>query len=201
MVKKALWAGAVIFLLAVFASAQDTLHFDASLSWGGAFNKTSATLAPTNSGVVLGTFRYRFNKTHGIELNVGHTNDSQVYLVPQNNRYRVQGTVTEYSSAYVFSPFQTAKLEPFLLAGAGALRFNPGTTYINGFQSAFGARLQTSLAFLYGGGVNYRFWRFAALRLQYRGLIYKEPNFHLQQFFSGSKGHMAEPSIGIVVEF
>lgn len=200
MLKSALWAGAFIFLSASFAPARDTGHFDASVGWGGVFNKTSTTLAPTNSGMVLGTFRCRFNRMHGIELNVGRNDNTQVYLFPPNN-YRVQTTVTEYSGAYVLSPFQTTRLEPFLLGGAGALRFYPGNTDINGFQSAFGARQQTSLAFLYGGGVDYRLWRFAALRLQYRGLIFKEPNFHLQQFFTSNKGHMAEPSIGFVIKF
>jgi hypothetical protein len=40
-----------------------------------------------------------------------------------------------------------------------------------------------------------------ALRLQYRGLIYKAPDFNVQNLFTGAKGHMAEPSVGIVVKF
>jgi hypothetical protein len=41
-----------------------------------------------------------------------------------------------------------------------------------------------------------------ALRLQYRGLLYKVPDFHVPSlFFTGAKGHMAEPSVGIVVKF
>jgi opacity protein-like surface antigen len=206
MLKKALSAGAVIFFYVSFSAAQDIGHFDASVAYGAAFSKTSSnvlggvTISPTNAGMILGTFRFRFNRTHGIEANVGRISNSQVYIL-ENNDYRVQGTVTEYTGAYVFSPFHFQKLEPSLLAGGGALRFNPGNQFINGNASPFGAAQQTSMAFLYGGGVEYRVWKRISLRLQYRGLIYKEPTFHLTQFFTGGRGHMAEPSIGIVFNF
>ena len=72
----------------------------------------------------------------------------------------------------------------------------------------FSGRKQTELAYLYGAGVDYRLpWRFA-LRLQYRGLLYKAPDFKVNpitgsavNFSTGSKGHMAEPSIGLVFRF
>ena len=137
------------------AAAQDVAHFDASVAWAAAFSKTSTSysggvvLKPTTSGAVLGTFRYHFNRMHGLEVNIARTANSQKYFIGPDN-FRVNSDVAEYSGAYVFSPFRTAKLEPFLLGGAGALRFNPGNTYIDGFQAAFGAAKQTSLAFLYG---------------------------------------------------
>ena len=206
MLKKALSVGAVIFLYVSFSAAQDIGHFDASVAWGAAFSKTSSnafngvTISPTNAGMIFGTFRFRFNRTHGIELNIGRTNNSQVYILGSND-YRVQTAITEYSGAYVFSPFRFQKVEPFALAGGGALRFDPGNQFINGNASPFGATLQTSMAFLYGGGVDYRVWKRIGLRLQYRGLIYREPTFHLTQFFTGARGHMAEPSVGIVFNF
>jgi len=206
MLKKARWTVATIFALVSFAPAQDVGRFDLSVGVAGGFSKSSTsrdggvTLKPTNSYEILGTFRFRFNRMHALEANFGHSMNSQVFVLPPNN-FRVQATVTEYSGAYVFSPFQAGRTEPFLFGGAGALRFNPGTTYIDGFQAAFGAAQQTSLAFLYGGGADYRFWRVFALRLQYRGLIYKAPDFGVQSLFTGAKGHMAEPSIGLVMKF
>ena len=206
MLKKALSAGALIILFVSFSAAQEVGHFDASVAYGAAFSKTSSngfngvTVSPTNAGMILGTFRFRFNRMHGIELNIGRTNNSQVYILGPND-YRVQTTITEYSGAYVFSPFHFQKLEPFLLAGGGALRFDPGNQLINGNASPFGAARQTSMAFLYGGGVDYRVWWRIGLRLQYRGLIYKEPTFHVTQFFTGVRGHIAEPSLGIVFNF
>jgi opacity protein-like surface antigen len=206
MLKKALWAGAVAFLCVSFAAAQDVGHFDVSFAWGAAFSKTSSnvfqgvTISPTNSGMFLGTFRFRFNRMNGIEVNGAHTDNSQIFILGPND-YRVQASITEFSGAYVLSPFHFQKIEPFLLAGGGALRFYPGNQFINGNASPFGAAQQTSIAFLYGGGVDYRLWRRIGLRLQYRGLIYKEPTFHVTQFFTGAKGQMAEPSIGIVINF
>lgn len=207
MQKKVLSAGAALFFFFVVScAAQDFERFDISLAGGGVFSSTGSSkfstvsLAPTNSGLVLGTFRFRFNRMHAIEMNIAHTNNSQIFLIPPDN-YRLKTSITEYSGAYVFSPFQFNKLEPFLFAGGGALRFYPGTTYIDNFQSTFYAYTQTSLAFLYGGGADYRLWRFLSLRVQYRGLLYKEPTFRVQQFVTGVKGQIAEPTAGIVLRF
>jgi opacity protein-like surface antigen len=207
MLKKALSAVALFFLCTCFAAGQEDVgHFDVSLGWGAVFNKTSSSatngvsVAPTNSGLILGTFRVRFNRMSGIEVNGARTDNSQIFILG-TNAYRAQTSLTEFSGAYVLSPFHFEKVEPFLLAGGGALRFYPSNQYINGNASPFGAAQQTSMAFLYGGGIDYRVWKRIGLRLQYRGLIYKEPNFHVTQFFTGSKGHMAQPSIGIVFNF
>lgn len=207
MLKKALWAVALFFLSVSCAAAQEDVgHFDVSFSWGAVFNKTASSassgveVSPTNSGLLLGTFRFRFNRMSGIEVNGARTDDSQIFILGPD-AYRAQSSVTEYSGAYVLSPFHFEKIEPFLLAGGGALRFNPGNQYIDGNLSPFGAAQQTSMAFLYGGGLDYRLWKRLGLRLQYRGLIYKEPTLHLTQFFTGAKGHMAEPSIGMVFNF
>src|SRR6266581_1014460 len=176
MLRKSVGAAALVVALASLAAARDVNRFDFSVGAAGVFSKTatngSITLKPTNSYEVLGTVRFRF-----------------------------QTGITELTGAYVFSPFQTARLEPFLFGGGGALRFNPGTTYVDGFQSSFGAAQQTSLAVLYGAGVDYHLWRRLALRLQYRGLFYKNPDFKVQNLFTGTRGHMAEPSAGIVVKF
>jgi outer membrane immunogenic protein len=199
-------AVATVLLLASFTLAQDDGHFDVSLGYIGVFSKTSAasqssvTLKPTTSGGILATFRYRFNHTHGIEVNLGHTNNSQVYTIPPDT-FRVTTGITEYSGAYVLSPFHANRIDPFVFGGGGALRFNPGNQYIDGFLSPFGARTQKGLAVLYGGGADYRLWKALAVRVQYRGLVYKAPDFRLTRLFTGVMGHMAEPSAGIVIKF
>ena|SRR5947209_3670093 len=207
MLKQVLSAMALTFLCVTFTVAQEDVgHFDISLGWGAVFNKASSstssgvTVAPTNSGLILGTFRFRFNRMNGIEINGARNDDSQIFVLGSTD-YRAQTSVTEFTGAYVLSPFHFEKIEPFLLAGGGALRFYPSNQYINGNASPFGAARQTSMLFLYGAGLDYRVWKRIGLRLQYRGLIYKEPNFHVTQFFTGVKGHMAEPSIGIVFNF
>ena len=206
MLKNALMAGALIVFSVAACAAQDVGHFDASIGWGGAVGKSvsnafsNISVNPTNSGMILGTFRFRFNRKNGIALNIAHTTNSQIYILAPDN-YRVQSHITEYSADYVFSPFSFEKLEPFVFAGGGALRFYPGNTYIDGFQNTIGATQQTSLAFLYGGGADYTFWRALAARVQYRGLIYRQPNFHLQQFVTDSHGQMYQLTVGIVFKF
>ncbi|HEX8812445.1 MAG TPA: hypothetical protein VF742_10675, partial [Terracidiphilus sp.] len=108
---------------------------------------------------------------------------------------------------------------PFFLVGAGALGFNPRSTWVffpnlqpnnvpNHQQINVNAQSQYEAALLYGGGVDYKLpWKFA-LRLQYRGLYYDNPNFKVNtlnggaiSFVAGNRGHMAEPSVGLVFRF
>ena len=74
------------------------------------------------------------------------------------------------------------------------------------------ASRQTKPAFLYGGesigesspacpSFADHVSSHLALRLQYRGLLYKAPDFKVQNLFTGDRGHMAEPTIGVVVRF
>ena len=192
--------------LAPAAGAQDFERIELSLNAAGVFPKTTKSNngvvinTPTNSLAVLGSVRYHFTRMHSVELSFSHTNNSQVFVVPPNS-YRIATAITEYSGAYVFTPFETKKWQPFLLGGIGGLRFSPGNTFIDGFQAALGAVQQTSLAFVYGGGADYHLWRSLNLRLQYRGFLYKAPEFNVQPLFTGARGHLAEPSIGIAVKF
>jgi opacity protein-like surface antigen len=197
---------ATILAFASFAAAQDVERFNFSLGGAGVFSKSSTSpdgslvLKPTNSAAEIGSFRWRLNHLHGLEVNIGHTRDSQVYILSPNS-FRVTTGITEFSGDYVLSPMKTGRWEPFLFGGAGALRFNPGTTYINGLLASFPVSQRYALAFLYGGGTDYRLWKFLSLRLQYRGLIYRSPNFGQPNLASHAKGHLAEPAIGIVVKF
>jgi opacity protein-like surface antigen len=197
---------ATILALASFAAAQDVERFNFSLSGAGVFSKSSTspdgslTLKPTNSAAEIGSFRWRLNHLHGLEINIGHTHNSQVYVLSPNN-FRVATGITEFSGDYVLSPMRTARWEPFLFGGAGALRFNPGSTYINGLLASFPVTQRYSLAFLYGGGTDYHLWKFVSLRLQYRGLIYRNPNFGQPNLATHAKGHLAEPAFGIVIKF
>ena len=198
-------AAAILVIAAAAAHAQ--IGLDVAVSGAGVFSRTAIstngtiTDSPTKSVAVFGTVRYHVRKLHAFELNTGHTQNSQMFTVPPDI-YRVKTGITELTGAYVFTPFQHAKWQPFLMVGAGALRFSPGTTYIDQVQNSFGTSTTTSLAFLYGGGTDYMIWKRLAVRLQYRGLIYKNPDFGVpSRFYTGAKGHMAEPSVGLLLKF
>jgi hypothetical protein len=194
-----------VILIATAAHAQ--VGLDVSVSGAAVFSRTtnaassSISDTPTKSGDVFGTVRYHFKPHQAAEINLGHTSNSQIFTVPPDT-YRVTTGIFEYTAAYVFTPFNGKKWEPFLMAGGGGLKFGAGNTYIDTNPVALGARSSNSLAFLYGAGTDYRVFTHLALRLQYRGLIFKNPDFGLpSRFYTGAKGHMAEPAIGIVLKF
>jgi opacity protein-like surface antigen len=198
---------AVVAMLIITTAASAQKGIDFALSGAGVFSKTTTsasggvTDAPTKAVDVLGSVRYHIAKHHAFELNLGHLRNSQIFSVPPDT-YRVTTSISEFSAAYVFTPLQGARFQPFLLAGGGALKFNVGNTYIDGIQQNLGANSRTTLALLYGIGTDYHLWKAIGLRLQYRGLVYRNPDYGVpSRFFTGTRGHMAEPAAGIVVKF
>lgn len=197
---------AVILSFASLAFAQDEARYDVSISAGAAFSRTvnstngTVTLEPTTALNIAGSARYHFNRFTALEFNIGRTSNSQVFLVPPDS-YRVKTGITEYNAAFVLTPATWGKFQPFLLGGAGGLHFSAGTQYIDTVESPFGATAQTALAFVYGGGTDYVIWRGLGIRLQYRGLLFKAPDFGRTILFPGARGHMAEPMVGIVAKF
>jgi hypothetical protein len=204
-----------IFFFTCFVLAEQN-RFDVSLGATAVFSKKSAgngtTDVPTNSGGFLATVRYRFTAKSAVELNYGTAHNSQIYSSAPNT-FRIENKATEFTGAYVFTPFETVKAEPFFFGGVGLLSFNPDTTFVDGVQTSIPAARRTQIAFLYGGGLDYRVFssvplirrspasEHLALRLQYRGLVYKVPDFNISGLFTGAHGHMAEPSAGIVIKF
>jgi opacity protein-like surface antigen len=207
-------------MLTSLGVSQDDGHFDASFNGGAVFTKESdgngIRQSATNGSNYFGTFRAKFNAKHSLVFNYGRAKDSQVYQTAFD--FHVLTTISEYSGAYVFSPFQRVRFEPFVLMGESALRFSPNSTWVilpnftgnipNRVSIDLGAAKQTEPALLYGAGVDYRLHGRIALRLQYRGFFYQAPDFRVNtasggavSFATGSRGHMAEPSIGLVIRF
>jgi opacity protein-like surface antigen len=90
------------------------------------------------------------------------------------------------------------RIQPFALAGGGALVFDPagnsGGTFVGATSEARGA-------FLYGGGADYVFTRHFSFRAEYRGLVYKAPSFNVAGLNADSWTNAAQPSAGIVFRF
>lgn len=201
------WIFGILLLTTSFAFAQET-RLDVMLGATESFPKqvtgTGVTLTSTDNLGFLGSIRWYATPRFGIELNYGRTLNAQTYNAPPF-LFRVQNTTSEYSGAAVITPFETSRYHFFVLGGLGAVRFYPKTVYINGFSTGysggFGDTAQSRLAFLYGLGVDYKFFPHLALRLQYRGLLYKAQDYNSKLVFTGSTAHIAEPSAGIVFRF
>jgi opacity protein-like surface antigen len=203
MAKQAGIVTIALLLLTSIGLAQDN-HYDVGVNFGGVFSKHSSgngtVLTPTNSGVFLATGRVRLSERFSIAANFARTKNSQNYFVSPS-AYRIQGPVTEFGGAVLFSFLQTKKLECFVFGGMSALVFTPKTTVIDGVAASLPVHRQTKPAPVYGFGADYRVYGKFAVRLQYRGLFYKAPDFNLSNFFTGAYGHMAEPTVGLVYKF
>jgi outer membrane immunogenic protein len=221
MLRSAWMAAAAVFFVTSLGLSQDQGHFDASINGAGVFTKQSngnnIQQSATDGSNYFGTFRFRFNPKHSLVFNYGRGKNSQIYQTGGFD-FHVMTTISEYTGAYVYTPLKKGKFEPFVLVGGGLLSFSPKSTWLilpdffvdvpNNVQVPLNTTKQRELGFLYGGGVDYRLpWKLA-LRLQYRGFLYNAPDFKVNgtsgstvTFFTGSKGHMAEPSIGLVFRF
>ena len=112
---------------------------------------------------------------------------------------RVQANVHAVTGDVVMKlPLRLRGIHTYALAGGGGLIFDP-TGNFGG--SVPGASTQGRGAFLYGAGVDYAFTRHLSLRAEYRGFVYKNPDFGLGALNTDSWTHTAQPSAGFVYHF
>lgn len=87
-------------------------------------------------------------------------------------------------------------MSPYVLAEGGALVFNPTrNTLVAGVDS------QARGAFIYGAGGDFLLSKHFSLRAEYRGFVYKAPDFGLAALNTDAVTHTAQPSAGIVFRF
>jgi hypothetical protein len=124
-------AMAALFLFTSVVLAQN--RSDLSINAFGSFVTQSSgqqvTLAPTTSTGFLATYRHALKQRHAVELNYAFTRNSQNYTVTDLSGNQtlnsIRSNVHEATADYVFTPRKSARLNPFLFAGGGALIFSP----------------------------------------------------------------------------
>ena len=181
------------------AVAQTLKNLDGSVNIFGQFSGTSNGNGiqdkPTDSLGVLATVRQSFHPWLGYEVNYGYTRFSERYsTVP----FGVQNNLHEVSGAYLLQaptlPF--LGLQPFGAVGAGALVFLPTTVGGQKYSQQYRVPL------LYEVGVNYPILTsHLGLRFQYRGLLYKTPDFKSALITTNARRQTAEPSVGAYLRF
>jgi opacity protein-like surface antigen len=175
---------------------------EVSLQGTGFFTKDShgrgISQHSTDTGGFLLGYRYDFNDWLAAEANYGYARSTQ-FNVTGSGAFNVQNNVHEATASVVVTPpVRVARLRPNVLAGSGALVFDPTG---NAGGTVAGARRQAKAGFVYGGGADYDVTRHIALRVEYRGLVYKRPDFELSSLNSDAVAHTAQPSAGIVIRF
>jgi outer membrane immunogenic protein len=191
-----LTAGFASIALPAFSQSEYPQKNEVSVQAFGSFVKSTTDNgirnSATNSGGVLGSYRYFFDAHNGVELDYGYALNTQNFL-SQGGALGVKNYSHEASAAYVFR-LPLKRFTPFVTAGSGALIFDP-----KDFQ---GAGTQARAAFVYGGGADFNLSSRMFVRAEYRGFVYNSPTFNLTGLDGTDRfTHRAEPSIGFGYRF
>jgi outer membrane immunogenic protein len=202
MQRKAIVLLGVLLLFALGAFAQEQ-RSEFSLQGTGFFTKDSSgqgiSQRTTEAGGFLTGYRFQLNRWLAAETNYGFSRDSQLYSLTSGNS-RVQSDVHQAIGGFVFALPHPVRLKfsPYLLAQGGALIFNPTG---NKGGAVPGADTQAKGAFVYGGGAEFPFLKHVSLRTEYRGFVYKAPDFGLKGLNTDATTHTAQPSFGLAFHF
>jgi outer membrane immunogenic protein len=186
-------------LLSVTAVAQED-RSEVSVQGTGFFTTDTAGNGVrdhvTNTGGFLIGYRYSINRWLAAEADYGYDRNTQIYF--GNGSGRVQSNVHQATGVGVVKLPGFARLQPYALAGGGALVFDPTG---NAGGSFAGATWDAKGAFVYGVGADYAFTRHISFRAEYRGYVYKAPDFSLTGLNTNAWAHTAQPSAGIAFRF
>ena len=154
----------------------------------------------TRSGGFLIDYRMHVNSWEAFEVQYGYTRNGQSYFTPATaagapaaNYYIAANMHQLFVNEVVTTP-KFAGFQPFVLGGGGALFFRPRGA------SAIAASNQTRGAFDYGVGLDFTVDHIGA-RIEYRGLIFKVPDFGNPLLTTDRWTHVAQPSVGLVFTF
>jgi opacity protein-like surface antigen len=181
------------------AEAQIAKNLEAGINVFGQFTGDSSgngvTDSPTSSMGALINVRQSFHWWLGYEVNYSYTRFSERF---NTTPYPIQQNMHEVSAAYLVQgprlPF--LNLQPFGAAGVGGVIFLPTTVGGQRYDQ------QWRTPFLYEVGVNYPlFTSHLGLRFQYRGLIYKTPDYGSSLVKTDAMRQTSEPSVGAYLRF
>ena len=200
--KRSLFVTIASFLLFTMAGFTQEVRNEVSVQGTGFFTKDSSgngiSRNTTNTGGLQVGYRYNINRWLSAEANYGFDRNTQRYFSGLGETRMRSGVHGVTADAVVKLPVHISKFGPYALAGGGALIFHP-TGNGSGFVPS--ADTQAKGAFLYGAGADYGLTRHFLLRAEYRGFVYKDPDFGLLSLKTGTWTHTAQPSAGFVYRF
>jgi opacity protein-like surface antigen len=191
---------AAVATSATSALAQVEQPSQISVQGTALITKTSNDQIPSNdatkSGGLLVGYSYQFSRWFGAEGNYGYSRNTQNFIT-LGGPSSVQANFHEVTGALVAHlPLNARSVRPYVLGGGGALVFDPTDKFI-----VTGADRQTRGAFVYGGGANFDVAKNFGVRAEYRGLVYKVPDFGADRLNLDKFTHLAQPSVGFFFRF
>jgi|ERR1017187_1656891 opacity protein-like surface antigen len=192
---------AIILVLFGISSRAQEVRNEVTLQGSGFFNKQTtdggSTNEPTNSGGVMAGYRYELKNWLAAEGDYDYFRNSEKFLSSSGTTFIPMNVHAATGTAIVKLPsFKMPAVKivsPFAIAGGGALFFDP--------RGGSVSKEQTRGAFVYGGGFDVPMAKHIALRAQYRGFVYKTPDFEMTSLKVDKYTHSAVPSAGLVFTF
>ncbi len=158
---------------------------------GTAFTQTTQSAAP--SAGVFTSFHQSFTPWLGYNVHFGFTRFTEHYsnaeqfvpnsttkLPPESSfvRGNLRTNMYDLTISSVMEGPRTKHFTTFTEVGGGGLFFSP-------LSKGLGARQQTRPALVFGVGANFKLSPHLDLRAEYRGLLYKSPDFNMQDITPG----------------
>src|SRR5271166_3287696 len=160
----------ILILFGISASAQEVKN-ELTVQGSGLFRKQTTvggiTDDATNSGGVMVGYRFKLKKWLAVEGDYDYFRNHQTFsgnsgttFIPMNVHAATGTAIVKLPS---FKMPAVKIVSPFVLAGGGAMFFDPRGGSVNNEQ--------TRGAFVYGGGFDVPVAKHVALRAQYRGFV------------------------------
>ena len=196
---------AVILTLFAISSGAQEVRNEVTVSGSGFLNKQTSdggiTNEPTNSGGVMAGYRFNLKNWLAVEGDYDYFRNSQKFLassgstvIPMNVHAATGAVIVKLPSFKMPGKMPGVKVaSPFVLAGGGAMFLDP--------RGGSVSNEQTRGTFVYGGGVDVPVSKHFLVRAQYRGFVYKTPDFEQTSLKVDKYTHSAVPSAGLVFTF
>jgi len=190
----------ILICFGISASAQEVKN-ELTVQGSGFFQKQTTangiTNEPTNSGGVMAGYRFNLKNWLAIEGDYDYFRNHQTFsgssgttFIPMNVHAATGTAIVKLPS---FKMPAVKIVSPFVLAGGGAMFFDP--------RGGSVSNEQTRGAFVYGGGFDVPISKHFLVRAQYRGFVYKTADFEMTSLKVDKYTHSAVPSAGLVFTF
>ena len=185
------------FLIAPAHAQKALSNSDVAVEGMAEFTSTATgngiTDRPTKSAGGEASFRHSFHWWLGYEAGYGYSRYTEHYT---GQAFGIQHNTHEFSGSYYVHGTSLLGIQPFGTAGVSALVFSPS---LNGGQNV---QYQARPAVNFGVGVNMPLVTgHFGVRVQYRGLFYKAPDFGEAALTTNAFRETSEPMAGVYLRF